>query len=859
MPDNLVAVADSASGTVQITVYFPAPPGRPVHVFRVHPDGSEHEVLGSPVVMSDGYAVLFDNAAPMDTPVYYVAYTTGGLVAYDDFDRFVLNHWNPGTLNLPGGAGNYASTPDVAALDITGDIEIRVEAGFDDWTPSTDQTLISKYNTAGNQRSWHFTLQSTGHLRFAWSTDGTGANVVNVNSTVPIDFQPDLVRFLRVTMEASTGEVRFYTSDHEGGWVLLGDPVVTGPTSIFASTAAVIVGARSAGTSDLMTGQVFTTSIRDGINGTRVADAKFREYGPTTTSFVDPVGRTWTLSGTAAIVEYPVNMDWDLTAGAFSQFDVNGTVGQQTQTAAGQLRTATVNVGLTDLTVRATVSINQFPVTVAPALARVWARSTGASDFYEAMLFFNIDGTVSLSINKVVGGVFTTLISPLTIDASFVANERFRIALEVEGPEIRAKAWPVDSMLEPTDWQLQTSDLSLTTGTFVALATRRDVGNTNANLVFSWDDFVVFGPAAEAPASTLRYNFVQDIQGWVGEGATTVDWVEEPAYSTPGALRATKTMGAGFDSLRFNDNDQLPADLLPWGNTITAWVMVPEDAAGTNWLGRLEVQDSTFTWQTGLDVPLVKGEWIPLSYTGRTEVLENAHSIGVQIGATGVNGTQSVYLDSVYQTFNTVSNYVIIEAAPDGWLKHPTMPMLDVRLDNCEVHSPDCLTGDQLVFFKALDSETYASASGVFDVVNEARPFVVGQIRKDQTSTLVVISRRLQDITALRNLLSPGEPLILNLPTIYGWGIETYGQDWIQVGDSASSRLGVDMRKPYRTWTLPFAVVDDEFAYPSGGTGGNGIGVAGATWGDLAASGQTWQQHADTGNWWIDTAQGDNF
>jgi hypothetical protein len=185
--------------------------------------------------------------------------------------------------------------------------------------------------------------------------------------------------------------------------------------------------------------------------------------------------------------------------------------------------------------------------------------------------------------------------------------------------------------------------------------------------------------------------------------------------------------------------------------------------------------------------------------------------------------------------------------------------MLDIRLDNCEVHSPDCLTGDQLVFFKALDAETYNSASGVFDIVNTSRPFVVGQTRKDMTSTLVLVSRRLADITAIKKLLSSGVPLILNLPTIYGWGVETFGQDWIQVGDDTASRLGIDMRKPYRTWTLPFAVVNDDFAYPSGGTGGNGIGVAGATWGDLAASGQTWGQHAATGNWWLDTAQGEGY
>lgn len=856
MPDNIVAVADDATGTIRLTLYFPAPTGAPVHVFRVHPDGTEHEVLGSPVIMSDGYAVLFDNAAPMDVPVFYHAYTSGGLVAYDPFSRVVQDHWNPGLLALPGGAGNYASTPDAVSLDITGDIELRAEASFSSWTPATEQTLVSKWNTTGNQRSYKLSLLPSGALRLAWSTNGTA--VTQADSTAVTGFQPDLVRFVRATLDVSSGEVRFYTSDHGGGWIQLGDPVTVGATSIFASTATVAVGAISAGAADVMTGDVYAAQIRDGIAGTVVADPKFKEYGPTVTSFVDSTGKTWTLNGTAAIVEHPVNVDWDLTAGAFTEFDVNGTVGQQTATAANQMRWGMVNVGLTDVTVRATVSISQDPVTGAAATARLWARAGSSSDYYEASLNFNTSDTVTLILGKRVATVFTQLAGPFTVATSFAANEQFRVAIQTEGPEVRAKAWAIASQVEP-DWQLATSDTSLTTQTFVALANRREGGNTNANLVFSWDNFVVFGPAAEPPASALRYNFVQDVQGWVGEGATTVDWVSEPAFSTPGALRATKTMSAGFDSLRFNDADQLPSDLLPWGNTFYGWVMVPEGAAGTGWLGRLEVQDSTFTYQGGEDVPLVPGLWIPLAFTGPTSVLENAHAVGVQVGATGVNGPVSVYFDSLYQTFDAVSNYVMLDTAPDGWLKFPTMPMLDVRLDNCEVHSPSCLAGDQEVFFKALDAEEYTSASGVFDIVDSKHPDVVGMTRKEFNSTLVLVSRRLQDISALRAILSPGTPLILSLPMIYGWGIDTFGLDWIQVGDVSSSRLGSDMRKPYRTWVLPLAVVDEGVAYLSGQVGGNNIGVAGATWGDLAGSGQTWGQHLLTGNWWIDTAQGDNY
>lgn len=858
MPSSMMAEADDATGTVKITLYFPAPVSSLVHVIRVHPDLSEHEVLGSPVIMSDDYAILYDNAAPMDVPVFYKAYTAGGLVAFDDFTRVVTDHWNPGALNLPGGSGNYASTPDTAALDILGNIDIRARVAFTDWTPSTDQTLISKYNTTGNQRSWHLTLLTPGQLRFAWSTDGTGANTVNADSTAVTGFQPNLIRWVRATLVAATGTVTFYTSENGTLWEQLGNPVVVGATSIFSSTATVNIGARSAGTSDLMTGLFFAAEIRNSA-GTVVANPRFDQQGPTITSFADSTGKTWTINGTAAIIEYPVNIDWDLTAASFADFDVNGSVGTQRQTAANTFLYGLVTTGLTDVTVRGTVSIDQDPVTGQSATGRVWARASDANNYYEANLFFTTGDLVQLQLGKRVAGVFTSLGGPITLASSFAANEQWRIALQVEGPEVRARAWPIASSTEPTSFQLTASDTSLTTGTLIGLASRRESGNTNANLVFSWDNLVVFGPAAEPPAETLRYTFTQTIQGWVGEAGTSLAWVSDPAFSTPGALRATRTMGAGFDSLRFNDNDQLPANLLVAGDTFTAWVMVPEGAPGTNWLGRLEVQNSAFTWIAAEDVSLIPGVWIPLAFTGPTAVLENAHAVGVQIGATGVNGPVSVYLDSVYQTFDAVSNYVIIEASPDGWLKDPTQPTLDLRIDNCEVHTPDCLNGDQLVFFKALDTEDYSSASGVFDIVNKAHPMVVGQTRKDQTSTLVLVSRRLEDITSIRNLLSAGTPLILNLPTIYGWGIESFGQDWIQVGDDSSSRLGIDMRKPYRIWSLPFAIVDPTIAFSSGGTGGNGIGVAGATWGDLRDSGLTWDQVSTSGATWLDIAAGEGY
>lgn len=229
------------------------------------------------------------------------------------------------------------------------------------------------------------------------------------------------------------------------------------------------------------------------------------------------------------------------------------------------------------------------------------------------------------------------------------------------------------------------------------------------------------------------------------------------------------------------------------------------------------------------------------------------------------NGIVIFQWDNLYVTTpgiegSLTSNTVTLVASPDGWLKNPVLPTVDIRIDNCEVHSPDCLNENQLVFFQALDTEEYESATGVFPIVGSPRPIVVSEVRKDLTTTLMIVSRRLEDITAIRTLLGSGQVLTLSLPAIYGWGIETFGTDWVSVGNVSASRIATrDMRKPYRMWALPLVVVDPEVAYPDLQAGGNGIGVAGTTWGDLAGAGLTWGALAATGNTWLDTAQGDNY
>ena len=206
---------------------------------------------------------------------------------------------------------------------------------------------------------------------------------------------------------------------------------------------------------------------------------------------------------------------------------------------------------------------------------------------------------------------------------------------------------------------------------------------------------------------------------------------------------------------------------------------------------------------------------------------------------------------------NTVGTVTLV-AGRDGWLRDPQNPPSSVRMDNCASHTLECLNADRFVFFQGIDEGAYASATGVFDVIDAANPLTVAQTRKSEETSLRVVSTTLADIPPLNRLFSTGRDLLVSLPADYGWGIETYGSEAVTVGDVRVSRLNRrDMRKPQRLWSLPVRVTDQDETFPSGATGSNNIPVTGATFGDMKATGLTYGQLKAGGKRYIDWAQGD--
>lgn len=208
-------------------------------------------------------------------------------------------------LDLDGTSGTFASTPDSAALSVTGDLQITARVSLDDWTPAAENTIVSKWATG--QRSFQFTVRTNGALRLNWSSDGSASNAEV--STATVGFTDGTTHWVRVNFDVDDGAgnrvTTFFTSEDGVTFTQLGSAVTTaGTASIFDSTSNVEIGSRDSGTAERLAGKMFSVEVRDGIGGTIVADPDFSDgtvWSTSTTSASDDAGNTWTLNGAATI------------------------------------------------------------------------------------------------------------------------------------------------------------------------------------------------------------------------------------------------------------------------------------------------------------------------------------------------------------------------------------------------------------------------------------------------------------------------------------------------------------------------------------------------------------------------------
>lgn len=233
----------------------------------------------------------------------------GGAIVLDArFDRqllyaasFVEASSNAATVTMAAGAQIHKKR----------DLDLIVRARLDDWTPTSRQTLLAKYNETTAQRSYALTVNDTGALLFQWSTNGAAAGSFEVGSSAPA-LVDGTAYWLRATLDIDDGSggstITFFKADDASvepvSWTTISTHTVTGGTSYFSGSATVSVGS----TGDALRpvyGKIYRATVRNKAPNLTVFDADFSRQIQFATTFIEgsPNSGTVTVNGLGARIE----------------------------------------------------------------------------------------------------------------------------------------------------------------------------------------------------------------------------------------------------------------------------------------------------------------------------------------------------------------------------------------------------------------------------------------------------------------------------------------------------------------------------------------------------------------------------
>jgi hypothetical protein len=202
---------------------------------------------------------------------------------------------------LPGLASNGYSTPDSAAVSVTGPITIdyygTVENG------ATNPALVFKDNTTVS--SYRLRWINGGFLRFTYSVDGS--TLIDKSSTATVPATGTTPVWMRATRDSVSGDTKFYTggSAETPVWVQLGTTVSGAAGAIFDSAIALSVGVASEGVAVPLNGSVYRARVYNGFDGAGTLAFDFNPSAYVSgTTFLDSSSNaaTITLNGGATVI-----------------------------------------------------------------------------------------------------------------------------------------------------------------------------------------------------------------------------------------------------------------------------------------------------------------------------------------------------------------------------------------------------------------------------------------------------------------------------------------------------------------------------------------------------------------------------
>ena len=176
-------------------------------------------------------------------------------------------------LYFDGANATRIDMPDDADSGPTSDFTFAILIDPDDWTPASDQTWACKFNTSGSQKSFLFRIKAAGTLQVGWSTNGAAES--SATSSVATGFSPGTKKWILFTLRASDGANKFATASvtsatdwSPGTFTQLGSTGFAGATSVFNSTARLMLGGYNDGSAEPPAGKAYGLLLRNAFDTT---------------------------------------------------------------------------------------------------------------------------------------------------------------------------------------------------------------------------------------------------------------------------------------------------------------------------------------------------------------------------------------------------------------------------------------------------------------------------------------------------------------------------------------------------------------------------------------------------------------
>jgi hypothetical protein len=172
---------------------------------------------------------------------------------------------------LPGINGNFFSTPNATANQITGNIGIIAKIRMQDYNVASTNSIVTKRPFSGDM-SYAFQITSGGTLFFRYSSNGSQTNsgesaTSSVSLTSVATNGQDI--FVGMFRNAATGKVDFYYSLDGFSWPTLGTQQSTNTGNMFNSSNAVGVGNLSDGLG-IFLGRIYQVDVSNSWQGSNL-------------------------------------------------------------------------------------------------------------------------------------------------------------------------------------------------------------------------------------------------------------------------------------------------------------------------------------------------------------------------------------------------------------------------------------------------------------------------------------------------------------------------------------------------------------------------------------------------------------